>query len=64
MTTCHKGCVNWDCKMCGVDGCVCDWCDDCERVVNPYEHFSEWNPTGGVHPSDGAIREVLRQWAK
>jgi hypothetical protein len=49
-----------DCPTCDVPGCVCEWCDDCGTDVNPYIHFSEWNPAGGVHVSDGAIREQIR----
>ncbi len=44
------------CETCGAEGCVCEWCDDCEANVNCYEHFLEWNPEGGVHISDVALR--------
>lgn len=52
----HDGPPSPPCGTCGVSGCVCEWCDDCERDVNPYEHFSEWNPEGGAHVSDIALR--------
>ena len=26
------------CLWCGVAGCVCEWCEGCERNVNPYTH--------------------------
>lgn len=44
------------CERCGVSGCVCEYCDDCERDVNPYTHFREWNPDSGAHVSDIALR--------
>jgi hypothetical protein len=27
------------CPDCGVPGCVCEYCDWCERSVNPWTHF-------------------------
>jgi len=27
------------CPECGVPGCCCEWCDFCERSVNPWVHF-------------------------
>jgi len=27
-------------------------------VVNPYEHFTEWDPDGGAHLSDAAVRSL------
>jgi hypothetical protein len=27
------------CTRCWVPGCVCEYCDFCERNVNPYTHF-------------------------
>ena len=28
------------CLQCEVAGCVCELCEDCERNVNPYTHFT------------------------
>jgi hypothetical protein len=33
------GCPWPICMACGVAGCVCEWCDYCQRDVNPWAHF-------------------------
>lgn len=60
--------INWSelqkpgkmCETCGVEGCVCEYCDQCGTNVNPYEHFLEWNPEGGLHISGVAMRGFER----
>jgi hypothetical protein len=32
----------WDfCEICEVFGCVCEYCETCNRNVNPYTHTCE-----------------------
>jgi hypothetical protein len=40
------------CADCGVAGCACEWCDYCERNVNPWTHFGPGHDYGTMQRHD------------
>lgn len=46
------------CETCAVKGCICEYCDECDKDVNPYEHFMDWNENG-KHFSDVGLHGLI-----